>query len=67
MEAARRIAHTLKGTGTSYGFPQVTEAGRAVLKAADADLGAATDELLETLRRVARSAEDPAVSDDGGP
>jgi PAS domain S-box-containing protein len=56
-----RLAHQLKGTGTSYGFPSLTRAARSVeaLAADDADacaLSEAVTTLLATARAIRRGA-----------
>ena len=60
-EAARLMGHKMKGTGTSYGFPQLTEMGAAIERAAlagDLDeaarLGEAVAEFLDNVRVVYR-------------
>lgn len=43
-ETARQLGHKMKGTGSSYGFPYLTELGAAIEQAAVAgDLGRAAD------------------------
>ena len=51
-EAARRLAHTLKGSGGTYGFPEVTEVAARAEAAPAAELEAAIAALVEVLRRV---------------
>jgi HPt (histidine-containing phosphotransfer) domain-containing protein len=56
-----RLAHQLKGTGTSYGFPSLTRAARSVeaLAVDDADADALHDAvtvLLATARAIRRGA-----------
>lgn len=56
-----RLAHQLKGTGTSYGFPSLTRAARSVeaLAVDDADAGALAESvntLLATARAIRRGA-----------
>ena len=52
VDTVRKIAHRLKGTGASYGFPAISESAARVEEAAEAlqapDGGEAGD-LLETL------------------
>lgn len=55
----RALAHTLKGTGASYGFPEITAAAAAVLDAADEAVPARAAELVAVLREVAASGEEP--------
>ena len=46
----RRIAHSLKGSGASYGFPRISEVAAAAESADDASLGARAYALLDVLR-----------------
>ena len=48
--AIRRIAHSLKGSGASYGFPRISEAADAAEHAADDELVARVETLLDVLR-----------------
>jgi hypothetical protein len=57
-EIARKLGHQMKGSGTSYGFPEVTSAGAAVEIAAKAGNG---DEIRRQLLELA-SALDRAES-----
>lgn len=63
LDALGRLAHQLKGTGTSYGFPMLTDAARTVewlALAADTDsegLARAVHVLLSTCRAVQRGAD----------
>ncbi|MEX0907931.1 MAG: Hpt domain-containing protein [Gemmatimonadota bacterium] len=50
---ARRIAHSLRGSGGTYGFPQVTAAAAAVEDARDTELLQRIDDLIALLHRVA--------------
>lgn len=53
-EEIRRIAHSLKGTGSSYGFPEVSEAAGAVEEAAlEDDFSQLLERLLAVLGKVA--------------
>jgi len=47
----RRIAHALRGSGGTYGFPEISEAAGAVENADPAEMPRRLDALLETLRR----------------
>lgn len=50
----QRIAHALKGTGSSYGFPEISDAARDVEVAPpEVDLSPALGRLLEVLEAVA--------------
>lgn len=53
LAAVRKIAHQFKGSGTTYGFPELTEAGAAVEAASPAALTAALDRLLSALKSAA--------------
>jgi HPt (histidine-containing phosphotransfer) domain-containing protein len=53
--AIRRIAHALRGSGGTYGFPAITAAAAAVEDAATHELPARLDALLELLREAAAS------------
>lgn len=56
----RQIAHSLKGTGRSYGFPEVSDAALEVEEAqSGADLSPSLDQLLEVLRAVAEFGGEP--------
>ena len=52
-EEVRRLAHQLKGSGGSYGFPEVSDAAAAVLSASDDDGVATVDQLLSVMSTVA--------------
>lgn len=65
VDSVHRIAHSLKGTGASYGFPEITHAAQAVLDAPDAGIVETTAAMIETLRLVAAGAA-AAQSPGGG-
>ncbi len=52
-DSIRRIAHSLRGSGATYGFPQITESARSVEEGADGELEPRIDTLLEILKEVA--------------
>ncbi len=54
-ESIRRIALSLKGTGETYGFPEISQAAEALLAAPRENLTAAMEALIETMRRVAEA------------
>jgi len=58
----RRIAHSLKGSGASYGFPRVSDAAAAAETAPDAGLAEQVDALLHVLRELAAEGEGRATS-----
>ncbi|MEM7395834.1 MAG: Hpt domain-containing protein [Verrucomicrobiota bacterium] len=49
----RQIAHSLRGSGATYGFPQITEAAAAVEDAPEADLVGLADTLIDVLKSTA--------------
>src|SRR3954471_1705436 len=51
-ESIRRIAHSLRGSGATYGFPEVTDAAAAVEDAAPGVIQHQTKLLIDVLRRV---------------
>jgi DNA-binding response OmpR family regulator len=53
---ARRIAHSLKGAGASYGYPEISEAASQLEKAENDDLSGAVSELCIALGAVTSSA-----------
>ncbi|MFN2383834.1 MAG: response regulator [Gemmatimonadota bacterium] len=53
----RRIAHSLRGSGGTYGFPRITESAASVEESSEPDLLARLDGLLTTLRDVAARGE----------
>jgi HPt (histidine-containing phosphotransfer) domain-containing protein len=53
VSAIRRIAHTLRGSGGTYGFPEISDAARAVEDAGAPDLDARLDELIAVLQEAA--------------
>jgi len=53
----RRIAHSLRGSGGTYGFPRITEVAAEVEEAANGTLLPAVEILVETLREVATRGE----------
>ncbi len=61
-ESIRRIAHSLKGTGATYGFHEISRASETVLEAPRESLPAATETLIETLRQVASAAPEDAAT-----
>jgi HPt (histidine-containing phosphotransfer) domain-containing protein len=49
----RRLAHSLRGSGATYGFPEVTEAAKLLEEAAEPDRLRQIDHLVDVLRKVA--------------
>jgi CheY-like chemotaxis protein len=56
----RRIAHSLRGSGGTYGFPEISLAAGMVEDAADGELPERLDSLLELLRDEAAYGHDAA-------
>ncbi len=54
----RRLAHMLRGSGGTYGFPEVTESARQVEEAPAENLRSALAGLIETLQEVVQDASD---------
>ncbi len=52
IDSIRRIAHTLRGSGTTYGFPQVSETAGAVEDANPEEFNSHLKILLQTLEEV---------------
>ena len=55
-ESVRRITHQLKGSGTTYGFPQVTDLAKEVLASSDEDLLPMARKLLDLLHDLTNEA-----------
>lgn len=53
----QRIAHSLRGSGATYGFPRITESAAELEDASDPDLSARLSDLLQVLRDVHRHGE----------
>lgn len=64
--AIRRVAHSLRGSGATYGFPEVSAAASAVEEADPATLEHSTQQLLAVLRRVAHGDVTAGVDAPGG-
>ncbi|MFC1548159.1 response regulator [Candidatus Neomarinimicrobiota bacterium] len=56
-DSIRRLAHTIRGSGTTYGFPEITTAAGKVEDAERENLAAALEELLANLYTVAAQDE----------
>lgn len=53
LATIRRLAHSLRGSGTTYGYPQITEAAQAVEEAEPESLQPALRDLLRVMKGVA--------------
>ena len=65
-DALARLAHRLKGSGTSHGFERITQAAARLEHAAKAPedlsaLDASVDELVDLCRRATAGADEPAA------
>lgn len=58
-DSIRRVAHQLKGSGASYGFPEVTDRALDVLNAPDGDVDASTCALIDLLGELALDRQEP--------
>lgn len=54
---ARRLAHNLKGSGATYGFPEVTERATGAVDAPTETFGTRLHDLIRALSAVSRSPE----------
>jgi diguanylate cyclase (GGDEF)-like protein len=57
MESVRRIAHTLRGSGATYGFPEITETAAALEDAVPEAFPAALERLLDTMQEICAVSE----------
>jgi two-component system cell cycle response regulator len=62
IEAVRRIAHSLQGSGGTYGFPEITESARLLEDADDRDLLSRLEALIKTLGSVHAGGSTPPIS-----
>jgi diguanylate cyclase (GGDEF)-like protein len=53
VDSLRRIAHQLRGSGATYGFPEISESARALEAAAEGEILGPVKDLLSTLRAAA--------------
>lgn len=52
-DTIRQIVHQLKGSGGTYGYPEITAAAEALQNAREKEIPAGLDALLVILRKVA--------------
>ena len=52
-DTIRQIAHQLKGSGSTYGYPEITAAAETLQNAQEKEIPARLDALLVILRKVA--------------
>jgi two-component system cell cycle response regulator len=62
VDSVRRLAHSLRGSGATYGFPEITESARAVEEAEDKGLVECAEALIRTLRTVHAGVRPPRMS-----
>lgn len=75
VESVRRIAHTLRGSGATYGFPEISESAAALEDAGPGEFTGALEKLLETIVRICSASggddkagilvidDDPSITD----
>lgn len=49
-KAIRRISHSLRGSGGTYGFPEISELAERVEESSDSNISKALDALLQLLK-----------------
>jgi len=57
-DTIRQVVHQLKGSGGTYGYPEITAAAEALQNAQEKEILARLDALLVVLRKVAFEVED---------
>src|SRR5262249_19251424 len=57
--AIRRVAHSLKGSGATYGFPGISRAAQALEEAAEDAVESRLAQLLNVLREISSAAQGP--------
>lgn len=57
LDSVKRLAHTLRGSGTTYGFPEITDAAAALEDGHAIDFGPLLEQLLEAMRKVCAASE----------
>ena len=67
LDEIRLHAHSLKGSGATFGFPEISEAGKKLEEAHDNELLEKLNELLNVLGRVATKKISTAVNDEKSP
>lgn len=55
LSTIRRLAHSLRGSGATYGYPEITDAALAVEEAEPDALQPLLKDLLRTMKQVAAS------------
>lgn len=62
VASIRRIAHSLRGSGETYGFPEVSQAAAIVEDAEESAIAQKADRLIDICRTVASDAEGRVVT-----
>lgn len=62
LSTIRRLAHSLRGSGATYGYPQITEAATAVEEAEPEDVPPLVRELLKTMKAVVLELREPKLA-----
>jgi diguanylate cyclase (GGDEF)-like protein len=62
IEAVRRIAHSLRGSGATYGFPEISDSARRLEEAGEGGLLGGVDALIRTLGSVYASSQTEKTS-----
>ncbi len=57
IESVRRIAHTLRGSGSTYGFPEITEAAAALEDSSLPEFTIHLEKLLDTVQEICSVSE----------
>ncbi|MCK6509976.1 cyclic nucleotide-binding domain-containing protein [Myxococcota bacterium] len=63
LQEVRHIGHKLKGSGSSYGFDQITEIGRQMEIAGEQNDATASAQLIDELERTLQSIEEKRPND----
>ncbi len=58
---ARRVAHSLKGSGTTYGYPEISQAAAVTEQASDASFSKSVESLIEVLTKAIETDSKVAV------
>lgn len=67
LETLRLHAHSLKGSGATFGFPDISDAGRELEQAGDEDLKVKLETLLRIIKEVAKAGANGNAANEEGP
>lgn len=59
IESVRRLSYSLHSAATTYGFPAIMDASKALEEAKEEEISIRLDELIVTIRKVALGVESP--------